>query len=99
MMASRNLLQCQVAKFLFCPGMQLAAREAAVEKIWGNVVVDSTNSLINFSLYSEATDGQAGVSAQWQSQGNDTQTHSDLVMLWAQLSARIVLQCIGLVCD
>ena len=81
------------------PGMQLAAREAAVQKIWDSAVVDSINSLINFSLYSDETDGQAGVSAQWHAQGNNTQTHSNLVMLWAQLSACIVLQHIGPACD
>jgi len=79
--------------------MQLAAREAAVDKIWDSVVVESANSLINFRLYSEENDGQAGVSAQWHAQGNTTQTHSDLVMLCAQLSACIVLQHIGLVYD
>ncbi len=97
--ACRNMLQCQVAKFLLCPCVQLAAREAAVDKIWDSVVVESANSLINFRLYSEENNGQAGVSAQWHAQGNNTQTHSDLVMLCAQLSACIVLQHVGLVYD
>ncbi len=55
--------------------------------------------IIDFRLYSEENDGQAGVSAQWHAQANTTQTHSDLVMLCAQLSACIVLQHIGLVYD
>ena len=48
--------------FVF-PCMQLAVREAAME-IWDSVVVESANSLINFRLYCEEDDGQAGASAQ-----------------------------------
>ncbi len=70
--------------------MQLAAREAAVEKIWDSAVVEPANSLINFELYFEEDDGQAGVSAQWHAQGNNTQTHSDMVMPCAQLSVHAV---------
>ncbi|KAL3138695.1 hypothetical protein ABBQ32_006449 [Trebouxia sp. C0010 RCD-2024] len=58
--------------------LSLAAREAAVDKIWDSAVVESANSLVNFSLYFEEDDGQAGVSAQWHAQGNNTQTHSDV---------------------
>jgi len=36
---------------MLCPCMQLAAREAAVDKIWDSVVVESANSLINFMLH------------------------------------------------
>ena len=53
--------------------MQLPAREAALEKIWANTVVDSTNSLINYERYYEKDDGgQAVACAQWQSQENTT---------------------------
>ncbi|KAL3141622.1 hypothetical protein ABBQ32_004859 [Trebouxia sp. C0010 RCD-2024] len=61
-----------------CRRLSLAAREAAVDKIWDSAVVESANSLVNFSLYFEEDDGQAGVSAQWHAQGNNTQTHSDV---------------------
>ena len=88
----QKLLQCPVARFQLYPCMQLAAREAAVDKIWDSAVVESANSLVNFSLCFEEDDGQAGVSAQWHAQGNNTQTHSDVVILCAScLHARIVL--------
>ena len=70
-----------------------------MDKVWDNVVVDSTNSLINFRLYSQENDGQTGVSAQWHAQGKNTQTHSDLVMLCTQLSTFAVLQQSGPVYD
>ena len=71
--------------------MQLAAREAAVDKTWDSAVVESANSLVNFGLYFEEDDGQTRVSAQWHAQGNNTQLHSDVVILCAScLHARIV---------
>ena len=87
----QKLLQCPVARFQLYPCMQLAAREAAVDKIWDSAVVESANSLINFSLYFEEDDGQAGVSAQWHAQGNNTQTHSVVILCASCLHARIVL--------
>ncbi|KAL3162451.1 hypothetical protein ABBQ32_010118 [Trebouxia sp. C0010 RCD-2024] len=69
--------------------LSLAAREAAVDKIWDSAVVESANSLVNFSLYFEGDDGQAGVSAQWHAQGSNTQTHSDVA---AQASAHALAQ-------
>ncbi len=79
--------------------MQLVAREAAVDKIWDSIMVESSNSLIKFRLYFEENDGQAGLRAQWHAQGNTTCTHSELVLLCVLLFACIVLQHIGLVYD
>ena len=64
---------------MVCYCMQSVAREAALEKIWDDAVVQSTNSLLRYVLYSEEAGGQAVAHAQWQAQGSTTQTHSDLV--------------------
>ena len=92
----QKLLQCPVARFQLYPCMQLAAREAALDKIWDSAVVESANSLVNFSLYFEEDDGQAGVSEQWHAQGKNTQTHSHVVILCAVCThalCRNVLTC------
>ena len=80
--------------------MQMAAREAASDKIWDSTIVESTNSVINFRrCFERLNDGQAGLRAQWHAQGNTTRTHSELVLLCVLLFACIVLQHIGLVYD
>lgn len=68
--------------------MQLAAREAAAEKIWDVGVLEPANSLINFQTYNREASDQAGSSARWQAQGNTTETHSEMVTLCAQLCVR-----------
>ena len=65
--------------------MQLAAREAAAEKIWDAGVLGPANSLINFHTYNQEVGDQAGSSARWQAQGNTTETHSELVTFCAHL--------------
>lgn len=65
--------------------MQLAAQEAAADKIWKAGVLEAANSLINLQTYSREAGDQAGSSARWQAQGKTTETHSGLVMLCAQL--------------
>ena len=80
--------------------MQMAAREAALDKIWDSTIVESTNSVINFRrCFERLNDGQAGLRAQWHAQGSTTSTHSELVLLCVLLFACIVLQHIGLVYD
>ncbi len=70
--------------------MQLAAREAAVERIWDSAVVEPANSLINFGVHSGENAGHSFASAHWQAQGNSTRTHSDIVMPCSQLSVYAV---------
>lgn len=64
--------------------MQLATREAAAN-IWDAGVLEPANRLRNFQTYSREAGNQAGSSARWQAQSNTTETHSELVMLCAQL--------------
>ena len=72
--------------------MQLAAREAAADKVWDASVLEPANSLINFQTYSQGAGDQAGSSARWQAQGNTTETHSELVMSCAEL-VYVALRC------
>lgn len=67
----------------FTLDMQLAAQQAAVDKMWDDGVIKPANSLINFETYSREAGDQAGSSARWQAQGNTTETHSQLVMCCA----------------
>ena len=84
-------------KFAAVPGSQVSVvpLQLAAQEMWDSVVAEPANSLLNFRLYSQENDRQAGVSAQWHAQENTIQTYSDAVMLCVQLSACIVLLHIG----
>ena len=58
--------------------MQLAAREASVEKVWDLGIVEPTNSLTRYHAKFEQDADADCPEAYWQAQGNMTRTHSDM---------------------
>ena len=66
MHVTSSLLQLIICQQTVTLDMQLAAREAAAEKIWDAGVLGPANSLINFHTYNQEVGDQAGSSARWQ---------------------------------
>ena len=80
MHVTSSLLQLSVCQTLVLLVMQLAAPEAAAERIWDNGVLEPANILISFQSYSHEADGRAGSRARWQAQSNTVETHSQQVI-------------------